>query len=336
VIGLFVVLGWAFVGLIVAVVEKRMSRSRDADQTMVTVLCIVGAVAGGFVGQVTRLYVFGEPLGFVFSAGGAELLLWFDRTRTTSRRPSDKIARPAVVATATSHPGISFLQAFGWGALCGPALAMSGLFGLILASNLYPQRYTQIPAQFLLFPLGGLIVGFGLAATARLARPHWTAAQMLTLVAMLTIGYAAFLVNWGRNNARPAHVTVAFEPDPVTATPCDSASCPPAQPPLQWTVQGSLRVEETAGLGGTVDAIAVTSYTRGRFGRGTISGPHVHYTAGQLSGAHHVRSNEPASYPLRYSYRTEHGDSRRIVSVVVQFTDAAGHQTTGSGGWTVR
>jgi hypothetical protein len=48
-----------------------MNRGRDADQTMVTVLCLVGAVAGGFVGQVTRLYVFGEPLGFIFSAGGA-------------------------------------------------------------------------------------------------------------------------------------------------------------------------------------------------------------------------------------------------------------------------
>ena len=48
-----------------------MRPSRDADQTMVTVLCVVGAVAGGFAGQVTRLYVFGEPLGFIFSAGGA-------------------------------------------------------------------------------------------------------------------------------------------------------------------------------------------------------------------------------------------------------------------------
>ncbi len=334
-----IVFGWAFVGLIVALVEQRMSRGRDADKTMVTVLCIVGAVAGGFVGQITRLYVFGEPLGFVFSAGGAELLLWFYRTRSAATRPSGAIARPAAVVTQTSPLGIRFLEAFGWGVLCGPALAMSGLLGLILASNLYPQRYSNIPAQFLFFPLGGLIVGFVLAATARLARPQWTATQMFMLVAVLTIGYAAVMVNWGRGNAIPAHVTVAFEPDPVDATPCYSAACPPAEPPLQWTVQGSLRVQETAGLGGTVDAIEVTSYRRRR-GRNAASdkspGPNVRYTAGQISGAHHVRPNEMASYPLRYSYRTDDGDSPRIVYVVVQFTDAAGHQTTGTGEWTVR
>jgi hypothetical protein len=136
VIGLFIVLGWAVVGLIVAAVEKRMSRSRDADQTIVAVLCIVGAVAGGFVGQVTRLYVFGEPLGFVFSAAGAELLLWFYRTRNAALHPSDKIARPAAFATPTRPLGVRLLEAFGWGVLCGPALATSGLLGLILASNL--------------------------------------------------------------------------------------------------------------------------------------------------------------------------------------------------------
>jgi hypothetical protein len=99
--------------------------------------------------------------------------------------------------------------------------------------------------------------------------------QMFMLVSALTIGYVAFVVNATRNNATPAHLTVAFVPDPVAAWPCDAAACPPAAPPIQWTIQGSLRLQETAGLGGTVDAIEVTSYKSGRFVRGSIQGPNV-------------------------------------------------------------
>jgi hypothetical protein len=240
--------------------------------------------------------------------------------------------------TPTSPLGIRFLEAFGWGVLCGPALAISGLTGLVLASNWYPQRYTNLPIQVLLIPLGGLIVGFGLAATARLTRPRWTATQMGLLVALLTIGYGTFMVNAGRNNATPAHLTVSLAPDPVTAMPCDAAACPPAAPPLQWMAQGSLRLQETERLGGTVDAIEVTSYSYrgGRFVQGSMQGPHVRYTAAQIGGPHHIRPNEIASYPFRYSYRTDDGDSRRRVYVVIQFTGGAGHQTTGTGYWTVQ
>src|SRR5207253_10189307 len=122
-----------------------MSHTRDADQTMVAVLCIVGALAGGFVGQVTRLYVFGEPLGFVFSAGGAWLLLWFYRGRSIRTPIVDSGVRRATSATPMNPLGLRFLEAFGWGVLCGPALAVSGFLAPILASNMYPQRYSQIP-----------------------------------------------------------------------------------------------------------------------------------------------------------------------------------------------
>jgi hypothetical protein len=337
VIGLFIVFGWAFVGLIVAAIEKRMSRNSDADFALVTVLALVGAVAGGFVGQITRLYVFGEPLGFLFSAGGAEALLWFYRRRDAVRLPAADIAHPIAVATPTSPLGIRFLEAFGWGVLCGPGVAISGLLGLILASNMYPQRYSQIPVAFFFLPLG-LIVGFGLAATARLARPQWTVAQMFMLVAALMLSYAAFIVNWGRNNATPARITLTFAPDPAMAIPCEPATCPPASPPPQWMVQGTLRLQESAGLGGTVDAIEMTSYSQrgGRFVQGSIQGPHVRVTAAQSGGPHRVRPNEIASYPLRYSYRTDDGDSQRILEVIVQFTDGAGHATTSAGYWTVR
>jgi hypothetical protein len=334
VIGLFIVLGWAFVGLIVAVVEKRMSRVPAADQTMVTVLCLVGAVVGGFVGQITRLYVFGEPLGFVFSAGGAAGLLWFYRTRNADPRPSDD--RPAAVVKPTNPLGIRFLEAFGWGVLCGPALAISGLAALIIASRLFPQRSSQIPVEILFVPFG-FIVGFVLAGAARIARPQWTALQMFSVVIVLTAGYGAFIFNWGRNNARQAIVTIAFEPDPVSATACD-ATCPPADPPLQWTVQGRLRVEETAGLGGHINAIEMTSLTfrHGRFVDGSIQGPHVTLSGSQIGGSRHVRPNEPAFYPLKYTYRTSDGDSLRVVNVLVHFTDGAGHAAVGGGRWTVR
>jgi hypothetical protein len=98
----------------------------------------------------------------------------------------------------------------------------------------------------------------------------------------------------------------------------------------------SLRLQETAGLGGTVDAIEVTSSRSGRFVKGSIQGPDVHLTAAQVGGPHHISPNEIASYPLRYSYRTDDGDSRRIVYVVVQFTDGAGHGATDTGYWTAR
>jgi hypothetical protein len=341
VIGLFILLGWAFVGLIVAAVERRTSG--DADQAMVTVLCLVGAVAGGLVGQITRLYVFGEPLGFVFSAAGAELLLRFYRARNAVTGPRGDTTPPSrepVPLPSPTRPtralGTRIAEAFGWGMLCGPALAVSGLAALIIASHLFPQRYSQIPVEFLFVPFG-FIVGFVLAGAARLVRPQWTVLQMFGVVAVVTVGYGAFIFNWGRNNATAANVTIAFEPDPVRATPCDS-TCPPANPPLQWTVRGRLRVEETAGLGGSVDAIEMTSYTfrHGRLVEGGVQGPHLALAGGQIGGSRRVRPNEPAFYPLKYSYRTSDGDSLRIVSVYVQFTDGAGHPAVGNGRWTVR
>ena len=118
--------GWAAVGVIVALVETRLRQ--DSDPTLVSVLCVVGAVAGGFVGQVTRLYVFGEPLGFVFSVAGAESLLWFYRTRSATTQATVTIPAVPAPAAAPANPfGVRLLEAYGWGVLGGAALAISGL-----------------------------------------------------------------------------------------------------------------------------------------------------------------------------------------------------------------
>ena len=99
-----------------------------------------------------------------------------------------------------------------------------------------------------------------------------------------------------------------------------------------------MRVEEAAGLGGTINEIEMTSLTfrHGRFVEGSVQGPHVTLTGSQIAGSRHVRPSEPAYYPVKYSYRTTDGDSLRVVNVFVQFTDGAGHAAVGIGRWTVR
>jgi hypothetical protein len=67
--GTLILGGWVVVGLMVAGFERRHG---DADPVFVTQLCVAGAIAGGFAGQVLRWYVFGEPLGFVFAAAGGD------------------------------------------------------------------------------------------------------------------------------------------------------------------------------------------------------------------------------------------------------------------------
>lgn len=104
---------------------------------------------------------------------------------------------------------------------------------------------------------------------------------------------------------------------------------------MQWTVQGTLHLKETAGLGGRIDVIEVSSHGPQNSNE-TVSGPSVPYTPRQLGSTDRVRPDEIASYPLRYSYRTDNGASRRIISVYVQFTDSAGHHAVGIGSWTVR
>src|SRR5689334_14091425 len=67
VIGTIGIAAWVVVGLIVAALEKSLRPGRDADNSAVTLVCVGGAVLGAFFGQTFGWYVFGQPLGFVFS-----------------------------------------------------------------------------------------------------------------------------------------------------------------------------------------------------------------------------------------------------------------------------
>ena len=123
--GLLILGGWIVVGRLVAGYE----RTRGADSAFETQLRVVGAIAGGFAGQITRWYVFGEPLGFAFAAAGAELLLRSYRRRTSTSAPppvaapapASPSATPAVEAPSLAPGGssalLSGLEAFAWGAV---------------------------------------------------------------------------------------------------------------------------------------------------------------------------------------------------------------------------
>jgi uncharacterized membrane protein YeaQ/YmgE (transglycosylase-associated protein family) len=70
------ILGWIVFGLIVGAVAKLLMPGRDAGGIIVTtVLGIVGALLGGFIGQAIGLYAPGDPAGFLMALVGAVILL---------------------------------------------------------------------------------------------------------------------------------------------------------------------------------------------------------------------------------------------------------------------
>ena len=80
------VLGWILFGLVVGIVAKLLMPGRDPGGFIVTtVLGIVGAVVGGFLGRTLGLYGPGEPAGFLMATLGAVVLLFLYRM---IRRPA--------------------------------------------------------------------------------------------------------------------------------------------------------------------------------------------------------------------------------------------------------
>jgi uncharacterized membrane protein YeaQ/YmgE (transglycosylase-associated protein family) len=369
-VGLLTIIGWAVIGLIVAAVDQAVwpeEPGRATDRSTALKLCVGGAILGAFIGQTFGWFVFGQPLGFVCSVAGAILLLSIYRSRrkpapasgSAPQFPGIDATLPAYVRDTTGgaftsasdrrtstvtatpserpkhHAGVRFIEALGWGAVCAVAAAISGFLGFAIASTLYPQLHSGFPIALLIIPFG-MILGFLAAATTRLVRPLWTAAPMSLTVIGIALVYGALILNWGRGNAREARVIAEIEPEPVIALPCDATLCAPADPPMQWTIQGDLRLQETAGLGGTVNEISITSSPEGKPFKGSVSGPMVYYRAGQIPGTRRVRSGEVNVYPIRYSYRTNNGFPRRTISVGIQFTDRAGHFAYGLATWHVR
>ncbi len=82
---MFGILGWIIFGLIVGALAKLIMPGKDPGGWIVTTLLgIVGAVVGGFLGRMLGLYQEGEPAGFVGALLGAILVLWiYRKTRKT-------------------------------------------------------------------------------------------------------------------------------------------------------------------------------------------------------------------------------------------------------------
>jgi len=82
---MFGILGWIIFGLIVGALARLIMPGKDPGGWIVTTLLgIVGAVVGGFLGRMLGLYQEGEPAGFLGALIGALLVLWiYRKTRKT-------------------------------------------------------------------------------------------------------------------------------------------------------------------------------------------------------------------------------------------------------------
>ena len=80
------VLGWILFGLVVGIVAKLLMPGRDPGGFIITtILGIVGAVIGGFLGRSLGLYGPNEPAGFFMATLGAIVVLFIYRLM---RRPA--------------------------------------------------------------------------------------------------------------------------------------------------------------------------------------------------------------------------------------------------------
>jgi uncharacterized membrane protein YeaQ/YmgE (transglycosylase-associated protein family) len=80
------ILGWIIFGLIVGALAKFVMPGKDPGGWIITTLLgIVGALVGGFLGRMLGLYKENEPAGFIGAFLGAVLVLWiYRKTRKTA------------------------------------------------------------------------------------------------------------------------------------------------------------------------------------------------------------------------------------------------------------
>jgi len=80
------IIGWIIFGLIVGIVAKFLMPGRDPGGFVITTLLgIVGAVLGGFLGRAVGWYGPNDPVGFLMAVLGAIVLLV--GYRMVARRP---------------------------------------------------------------------------------------------------------------------------------------------------------------------------------------------------------------------------------------------------------
>ena len=80
------IIGWIIFGLIVGIVAKFLMPGRDPGGFVITTLLgIVGALLGGFLGRAVGWYGPNDPVGFLMAVLGAIVLLV--GSRMVARRP---------------------------------------------------------------------------------------------------------------------------------------------------------------------------------------------------------------------------------------------------------
>ncbi len=247
--------------------------------------------------------------------------------------------RPSVATT--------LIKALGWSLVSAIAVSMVGFWGHRIGAAMYPQRHEGMPSDLFFFPLG-LILGVVVGVMAKLSRPMWGAIQMSGVVALASLGYGGLLYQYARSHSLPPGFTISFEPDPGVAVRCDGgATCPKANPPLEWSVEGSLRVQVSTGLGATVKSISLNSYEMTAYGPrrptreevaadGRFAGPDINLEGRQIPGPRHLKSNEVVLYPIRYYYRTRSESAARDIRLHLDFTDDAGKWAGAEALWKVR
>jgi len=208
--GTLILGGWIVVGLLVAGYE----RTRGGDSSFETQLCVVGAIAGGFAGQITRWYVFGEPLGFVFAAAGAELLLRSYRRRPSASSPAPVAApappppAPAVEAPSFtaggSSPLLRGLEAFAWGVFSACLFAAAAVAGETAAERMYRLNEPHVMSLLLYVPVG-LVIGFVLGVRSCLKEPRRTIPQTLVFLAIAAAVWGAVIMALGKWDASIEH-----------------------------------------------------------------------------------------------------------------------------------
>jgi len=119
-----------------------------------------------------------------------------------------------------------------------------------------------------------------------------------------------------------AVIAVTVTPSPIIARDCTPAICSPG---YKFLIECTVRVEESAGLGGNVDLVNVTlrNATTG------IEINTVNYGSAEISqraGSNHVASRGSISFGLGEQYFLALGGRQATMTLTLQFTDDRGNK----------
>ena len=211
--GALILGGWIVVGLGVAGYERTRA---GADSAFETQLCVVGAIVGGLAGQITRWYVFGEPLGFVFAVAGAELLLRSYRRRMSASAsapvpapepaspPPTQVETPSSYASGGWSPLLRGLEAFAWGVFSACVFAAAAVAGETAAERVYLLNEPHAMSLLIYVPFG-LVIGFVVGVSSCLRQRRRTIPETLVFLAIAAFLWGTVIFTLGKWDASYEH-----------------------------------------------------------------------------------------------------------------------------------